>query len=234
MFQKSNNSSSSSELRDAIIKEDWESVILICENHPSQARQWNSDGLPIHLALEFSSTIEALKAIIEAFPDGIKMKDKKLERLPLILSCVHCEKLAIMLLMNYPEAASKPDKLGRLPLHYACSKSANPKLINLILSAFPNGVSHKDRNGWLPIHVAIIGGASYKVIETLIKFFPASLSIMTRAGNLPIDLLEKGFPNQEHDEISFLLKGPCKIKRRFNVDSNWKTNSRKSIFSALA
>ena len=117
-----------SDLSKAITSEQWERVIQICQTRPSSAQTWttrhglfegikDASVLPIHEALVAGAPLEAVEALLSAYPDSVYCMESSYKRLP--LHCA-CRKNAIvqvieLLLKSYADAALTADNLGRLP-----------------------------------------------------------------------------------------------------------------------
>lgn len=90
------------------------------------------------------------------------------------------------LLVASPRGAQCKDDEGRLPLHYACLKSAPEGVIKALLASYPKACLSKDDDGRLPIHHACSKGAPEAVIETLLKTSSKGAQSKDDQGRLPI------------------------------------------------
>uniref|UniRef100_A0A7S4N7U6 Uncharacterized protein n=1 Tax=Odontella aurita TaxID=265563 RepID=A0A7S4N7U6_9STRA len=192
------------DLTNAIIKEDWTSVIAICEHHPSSARVWTRrvgffDGeheshvLPLHQACALYAPRDAVEAIARAYPEGVRMKETSFKRTACHIACQSgaTGEAVSVLLGFYPEAAQAKDNLGRMPIHYACSNGASLEVIESILSAFPWAARGTDCHGWLPLHVACHFGASTEIVTALLNAHPDSIHVRTEKGSTALTLVRK-------------------------------------------
>ena len=65
---------------------------------------------------------------------------------------------------------SYPDKLGWLPLHFACRYYQNIEVIKLLLYYYPEAILHQDPFGRYPLHIACLNrDSSAEVIELLLQ-----------------------------------------------------------------
>lgn len=192
------------DLTNAIIKEDWTSVIAICEHHPSSARVWTRrvgffDGeheshvLPLHQACALYAPKNAVEAIVRAYPEGVRAIETSFKRTACHIACQSGAgaEVVTVLLHFYPEAAQLKDTLGRLPIHYACSNGASLEVIEAILGAYPWSAAGQDIHGWLPLHVACHFGASTAVVEALVNAYPDSIQARTEKGSTALTLVRK-------------------------------------------
>lgn len=197
IFPKTSNSSKLS-LPDLIRHEEWDLVVERCKKSPHKASTWSYqeglfDGehdlvLPIHQACALHPPEEVIDALIESYPQGLRLCEKSSERLPLHVACQTnaCFDTIVSLIAHYPDAVRCKDSFGRLPIHYSCSNEASAGIIDLLLRTFPASAQTKDRNGWLPIHIACSKGLSIFVMKLLLDSFPQSVDMLTKKGSTPI------------------------------------------------
>jgi len=121
----------------SIEEENWDMVECICESKGRAfASVWVSSDddwddteksvLPLHLALcshkrHGGVTNGALRALVDAYPAGLKTMEKRKGRLPLHLACRYgasFDVIVILTLMNL-KALFKMDKMGFFPVDYA-------------------------------------------------------------------------------------------------------------------
>lgn len=108
---------------------------------------------PLHNGL-LNQNIMVSKFVVEAYPEFLKQPRAHDGWLPLHCICATtaCEALVGLLLKKYPKAAEHRDRLGRLPLAWAC---ANKKLkdqqrdnvIQLLVEANPEAIDAVDNKG---------------------------------------------------------------------------------------
>lgn len=177
-----------------------------CELHPERARAWHlqknmfqgmvdSDVLPLHQAVAslHEPPIDAIRALLQTFPNAINAKEATFNRMALHLAAQYARistEIIQLLLQLAPSTAMKRDALGRLALHYACSNDgASVETVNALLKAYPQSVWTGDCNGWLPIHVTCRCGASFIVVQRLLDANPSSIVAETNKGNTIQDML---------------------------------------------
>ena len=120
-----------SDLSNAIIEEQWDRCISICQSQPSVAKSWtnrlglfegikDSKVLPIHEALVAEAPYNVIEALLHAYPDSVYCKESSYQRLPLHCACRKNARLDVvdLLCQQYPDAALTADSLGRLPREY--------------------------------------------------------------------------------------------------------------------
>ena len=187
-----------------LFEEDWAAALAEIECHPREAKyrelrpgffdgEHESSVLPLHIACALHTPLPVVRAIVEAYPEALRMKESAFKRLPIHVACQFAERPEVIkyLVQEDRSTALEPDILGRLPIHYACSNGSDPTVIKTMLEANPASALYKDYNGWLPIHVAINFGASTEVIEELIQVCPASVEMPTMKGSTTMGLAEK-------------------------------------------
>jgi ankyrin repeat protein len=109
---------------------------------------------------------------------------------------------------RYPQAASRLDGEGNLPLHYVCANTAlNKQLVScvdVIVDAFMDALKVKDANGNVPLHLACQHGASPLVIRFLVEQYPSAIQMRNSAGDLPLHLAcqcQHLLPERDHLEL---------------------------------
>lgn len=217
-----------------LFESDWAAALAEIEFHPHEAKVWESrpgffDGehestlLPLHIACSLHTPLHVVRAIVEAYPEALRMNESAFKRLPLHVACQFGERPDVIRYLVQEDRASalEPDILGRLPIHYACSNGSDPSVIKTLLAANPASALYADYNGWLPIHVAINFGASTGVVEELINACPASVAVQTMKGSTTVSLAEK-VSTKNKAEILELLKdavasGKCEGRHVSNI-----------------
>eukprot|EP00986_Skeletonema_menzelii_P005733 scaffold2120_cov137-Skeletonema_menzelii.AAC.4 len=201
-----------------LFEEDWEAALAEIDCHPGEAKHWEfrpgffdgeheSSVLPLHIACSLHAPLAVVKAIVEAYPEALRMNETAFKRLPIHVACQFAERPEVIRYLAQEDRATalEPDILGRLPIHYACSNGSNQTVIKALLAANPASALYADYSGWLPIHVAINFGASTEVIEELINACPASVAVQTVKGSTTVSLAEK-VSTKNKEEILKLLK----------------------------
>lgn len=187
-----------------LLDEDYDAAIAEIDSHPNEVTLWSTregffDGstsaqvLPLHVAVSLRAPLHVIRAIVEAYPDALGVKETSFKRLPLHISTqfgASCD-VVQYLVQQHPAAALEADILGRLPIHYSCSNAAPLPTIRTLLQANPAATLYSDYNGWLPLHVAIYLGAETDVIREFLVTCPAAVSLETKKGSTALSLAEK-------------------------------------------
>eukprot|EP00934_Nitzschia_sp_Nitz4_P006875 Nitzschia sp. Nitz4//scaffold161_size51353//13377//14696//NITZ4_006943-RA/size51353-processed-gene-0.58-mRNA-1//1//CDS//3329537894//6865//frame0 len=109
-----------SDLWDQIIDMDWQTVISHCQEHPRDA-EW-TDGhwheTPLYLACQHNPPIEALRAIIQAYPGALQCPTRANKDLPLHVACRYQVDKTLLeeLVREFPVTAVEQTRWGRTPL----------------------------------------------------------------------------------------------------------------------
>lgn len=132
--------------------------------------QWpDSFGwLPIHYACASGSSSEVIKALVEAYPESKTAVDRR-GRTPLHFALG--DKPAspdIVFLLGSSGAASYPDEIGMLPLHYACAFGASEEVLYVLTDAYPEAIHTKDRRQRTPLHFAL-SNAGRKTVPSAVR-----------------------------------------------------------------
>lgn len=188
----------SKNLNQLIAGECWVSVEEKCLLRPQQAKNWSShagffDGintsriLPIHLCCALQPPVQAVDALISAYPKGVMAPESHFGRLPLHIACMKNASVDVIwkLLNYYPKSVRIQDSLGRVPLHYACSNNAPLNVIEALLLTCKATAQCQDYDDWLPLHVATSMGASRKIVDKLIEAYPQGVNAQTCMGTRP-------------------------------------------------
>ncbi len=149
-------------------------INLILRIAPLAASQLSEDGkLPIHFAAWHQAPLGVIKALVRAYPDGLKIKEKKYENLPLhYASQYQCEvRAACFILTAYSDAALIRNKKGRLPIHLAARHKADDLFVNALLKYHPFSTGIPDSTGRLPIDYALEYDAKASVVSQLMGIF---------------------------------------------------------------
>lgn len=219
-------------LFNVIKSRDWSNVVKRCKSHnKNEAATWivekNSDGslrwklLPLHHACENKAPSEVVKALIEAFPSGVGMKDSGGD-LPLHLACrERASKSVISYLLHAdPEAAKVEDDEGRLPLHLACRQGAGVEIIDNLIISYHRAARTADSYSLLPLHWACAQNATPEVIESLLRANPDAVDNKDKWGRTPMSLTLASTNSQKEAIVEKLKKDPSywttQIKREIN------------------
>lgn len=202
-----------------LFEEDWQSAMTEIECHPNETRSWSTrpgffDGeheshvLPIHVACSLHAPLKVVRAIVEAYPGCLSVKESSFKRLPIHVACQFAAPMDVIeyLAQQYVAGTLEPDILGRLPIHYACSNGAPLDVIRALLKANPASSLYEDFNGWLPLHVAVHFGASTKVVREIIRVCPEAVAKKTKKRSTALKLAEK-VSTKNREEVIALLEG---------------------------
>jgi ankyrin repeat protein len=149
-------------------------INLILRVAPLAASQLSEDGkLPIHFAAWHQSPLGVIKALVRAYPDGLKIKEKRYENLPLHYAAQYqCEvRAASFILSAYSDASLIRNKKGRLPIHLAARYKADDLFVNALLKYHPFSIGIPDNTGRLPIDYALEYDAKASVVSQLMGIF---------------------------------------------------------------
>mmetsp|Transcript_33596 Transcript_33596/g.72640 ORF Transcript_33596/g.72640 Transcript_33596/m.72640 type:complete len:244 (-) Transcript_33596:87-818(-) len=202
-----------------LFEEDWQSAITEIDCHPHDCQIWSShagffDGdhesrvLPIHVACSLHAPLEVVRAIVNAYPGCLTVRESSFKRLPIHVACMFAapEDVIEYLAREHVAGTLAEDVMGRLPLHYACSNGLPMAVVETFLSVNPASTLYADFNGWLPLHVAVHFGASTKVVRVIVRVCPAAVAMKTKKSSTALSLAEKvGTKNRE--EVIAVLKG---------------------------
>lgn len=181
---------------------DWPAIISRCQSHPQEAL-WldRRNRTALHSACTKRPTVDAILALVNACGGSqIVARPDKHGRTPLVLAIESGSPEAVvkLLLDIHPQAASKLDQFGYLPLHRACyNRTTSDAIVRILLECYPEGASKEiatsknvmTAGGWgtswngsisslptLPLDLAIESGASEGVIRMLVTAYPDSVS----------------------------------------------------------
>ena len=202
-----------------LFEEDWQSAITEIECHPLESQMWSAragffDGdhesrvLPIHVACSLHAPLEVVRAIVDAYPGCLRVKESSFKRLPIHVACQFAAPVDVIeyLAQEYVAGTLEPDILGRLPIHYACSNGAPMDVVQTLLRVNPASTLYVDFNGWLPLHVAVHFGASTEVVQEMIRLCPAAVAMKTKKSSTALSLAEK-VKTKNREEVIEMLKG---------------------------
>jgi hypothetical protein len=202
-----------------LFDEDWTSATTEIECHPHETRLWSArpgffDGeheshvLPIHVACSLHAPLEVVRAIVEAHPQCLGMKESSFKRLPIHVACQFAAPVEVIqyLADEYVAGTLEPDALGRLPIHYACSNGAPMGVVRALLKSNPASALYEDFNGWLPLHVAVHFGASTEVVHEILQACPQAVTMKTKKRSTALKLAEK-VTTKNKEEVVAMLQG---------------------------
>jgi hypothetical protein len=209
-----------------IDSEQWERVIGLAQSKPELTKQWTerigffegvrpANVLPVHEACaNESAPLAAIEALIQAYPESIKVEESAYRRLPLHIACRKTANINVVhfLLDKYSNACLEPDALGRLPIHYALSNGANDDVVTLLLRYNPNAARGVDRKGWTPLHVACSLGASTRICTELLEIYPEASVMLTSKGTSVLQCMRSQCAANKPEVVALLQKCQEKVQ----------------------
>ena len=156
---------------------------LIRVYHGSLGEKNYGGDLPIHVACREGASKEVIQIILNSDQfESSKVADCE-GRLPLHLAAANknASVKTIQDLIRVNERATRtPDDFKLLPLHWACSKNASPRVIETIIQAYPYAVEVEDAWGRTPLGLAKISKNPEKahVVELLSRDISSWTSAM--------------------------------------------------------
>jgi hypothetical protein len=178
---KQKNSFNDIPLFTALIKQtDINIIRYLLEKYPDSAKTYNSMGqLPINYVSSKNSDndkidnalkLDVIKALYNAYKDGIKMIDTRTNMLPIHYSVSHDSSIDVTnyLIENYPDGIRiKNLRDENLPIHYSLLYNIQPETCKILKNAYPESVNIKNKKDQLPIDLAIKKNASSEIINML-------------------------------------------------------------------
>lgn len=159
----------------------------------TSAEMKSKDGdLPIHVALTFNAPLALIKALVDAFPQGLRTKNR--EKILALHSAVRQENISdqiiIKLLEVHPEATYTYDNEKNYPLHLAICSCKSSSLINSFLDLSPGALKMLDTFKNYPLHCILEQSSSYPVdlILRIISQYPEAVKQTNMRGELPIHI----------------------------------------------
>jgi len=147
--------------------------------------------LPIHYACASGSARSVIQALTESFPESKTTTDRR-RRTPLHFALG--EKPAapdIIFLLSSTGAASYPDEIGMLPLHYACAFGASEEVLYVLTEAYPEAITAQDSRARTPLHFAL-SNAGRKTVPAAVRLLLSlnkSIVNSMNGGPLPLRVL---------------------------------------------
>ncbi|KAL7556480.1 hypothetical protein ACA910_003113 [Epithemia clementina (nom. ined.)] len=152
--------------------------------------QWpDSFGwLPVHYACASGSDTAVIQALTESFPESKTTTDRR-RRTPLHFALG--EKPAspdVIFLLSSTGAASYPDEIGMLPLHYACAFGASEEVLYVLTEAYPDAITARDSRHRTPLHFALSNAGRKTVPAAVRLLLSLNKSIVNSINNGPLPL----------------------------------------------
>jgi ankyrin repeat protein len=131
----------------------------------------NHHGLPIHTACSSCAPIKVIKALLQAFPDGVSYPDNY-GNLPIHYAAGGDEgpldlDVVRLLLELYPKGSALGNSYGNLPMHFAAHYKAPLEVVEALYNAYPDGLLQLNKDHETPLHIAVEKGAYDDVVAFL-------------------------------------------------------------------
>ena len=170
-----------------------DTIKILVKACPESVSSKDGDGqLPLH-HIAYNDHVEVLKFLLEAYPEGVKVEDRKAGRLPL-----HCAiesgcslQIVEILVAAYPAGLSLQDNYGYIPLHLAAIHDLwGVEVLKFLLEQYPEGLKEEDNEGNLPLHCAAFqdNKISLNTFKVLLEAYPESAQAENNKGNLPLHM----------------------------------------------
>mmetsp|Transcript_18287 Transcript_18287/g.39567 ORF Transcript_18287/g.39567 Transcript_18287/m.39567 type:complete len:239 (-) Transcript_18287:328-1044(-) len=153
-----------SELSRAITDEQWPRAVEIARRFPKQAQQW-SKRQGFFEGRTVANVLPLHEAVVGQAP----------------YDCV------VAIVQAWTGALTQLESsYQRLPLHCACRKNADPRVVNFLVQQNKDSGLVPDSLGRLPIHYALSNGADPAVISVLMQANPRAARGMDLRGWMPL------------------------------------------------
>eukprot|EP00985_Skeletonema_marinoi_P021644 scaffold13386_cov154-Skeletonema_marinoi.AAC.1 len=173
-------------------------VLAVLKAYPEAAgKRFSTKGdeciLPLHIAYEDEHSEPVKDALLRAYPDA--EKDNPFETTHLLHKLLDNESSDPVygdvkdLFEEYPEAAGKRGRDGRLPLHIAIDRMAPPDVTMRLLYAYPQAGKEKMKDGRLPIEAF----AEQKITDGWPQEYLTIMAELLLANDMPVSI-EDGTP----------------------------------------
>eukprot|EP00977_Amphora_coffeiformis_P002071 scaffold394_cov166-Amphora_coffeaeformis.AAC.3 len=119
----------------------WESLVKHVSRRGAKYR--DSDGLyPLHWAVSGGPTLEAVQALLEAYPSAARKTDRE-GSTALHFATHYCASAPVIeaVLKAYPKSVRVQDRFGRTPLYHAVEKTAGLDVLDLLIREDPSVVT---------------------------------------------------------------------------------------------
>ncbi len=162
---------------------DIEVIRILLFAFPEGASIRNHTGkLPIHYAAANIHDVDTLKEVVEAFPQGLDMKEHRNDSKPLHYACAFkLPKPAVVFLCTATDrakhVAEETDGQGNLPLHLALMYEANIDVSFFLLELYPNAAKLSDGKNRSSLQLAVQSPVvTEKFINALISKYPPAVN----------------------------------------------------------
>jgi ankyrin repeat protein/serine/threonine protein kinase len=147
----------------------------------------NKGHLPLHSAIRIGLPEEILVALLEAYPDAVRMKYGDEGFLPLHLAMKYRSGSAFTtaLISKNSKAPSIKTKSGFTPLSLALTYGADFGSVFTLLNLYRDAAKIRDSEQMVPLHIAMMKGAPRMIIMALISAYPDAISYVNSKGHTP-------------------------------------------------
>lgn len=146
--------------------------------------------LPLHTAIRYKSSLEVISLLIDAYKEGVSVKDKNQWSSIHLASYFNSDPSVVdLLLKTDPSLARMKTKQKSTALHIACRRKANAGIIQSLLNLYPEAAQNTLQGSWSPLHLAIWHEAPEEVIIALVTACPEATTQKTSSsGQSPLSL----------------------------------------------
>lgn len=143
-------------------------VALLLEHYPTAAQLADGNGwTPLHhVCRSADSSVELVRALIQASPGAISATTRQLER-PVHVAAEYNAELVELLVENDINAASATDQCFQMPLHYMAKSPTNLSAMDALIRAYPLALEARNDDDQRPYDIALEHGALPKVLDRL-------------------------------------------------------------------
>mmetsp|Transcript_798 Transcript_798/g.1803 ORF Transcript_798/g.1803 Transcript_798/m.1803 type:complete len:260 (-) Transcript_798:43-822(-) len=190
--------------------QNWNDVVKKIKAKPKLAKEWGKIHikgipmmcLPIHGICDRNPPSDVLTAILEAYPEGVRVPDHD-GSTPLHYACFDRANISVIkiLVKSFPNGVKMKNKFLCLPIHLACWRGSDLETINFLIHRYPESIQERDMDGDLAIHDACQGQGTQQVIKFLIDAYPESLRMKNKNNVTPYTLAKaRKTPDRENDD----------------------------------
>jgi ankyrin repeat protein len=173
--------------------------------------------LPFHLMLvNPRSTIEDTLMMMEKCPVAVQSPNRW-DNYPIYTECDNQCRSAIIsrCIELYPEALSKADGNGYLPLHRLLNNAAaSIDSVLTIISIYPSALERMDGDDYLPLHIECMKRCRSSIISKCIQLHPQALSVANTKGSLPLHELLENITSSINDAMMMIENYPAALQHQ--------------------
>lgn len=174
---------------------------------------YDAQVLPLHQVCTLPGIpVEIVTLLLRVYPDAIYCTETAFDRIPLHCACrTNADPEIIRAILQAEEdhvtngpllqgvswLCLEPDRLQRVPLHYAVSNGSTAETIDILLHAAPQAAQRTDKRGWTALHVAANAGSSLRVTEAIYRAYPPAIQCRNENACTPVQCIRKTAPGQE-------------------------------------